>query len=890
MLSIAPILKPSLRYYQELTTEQYKQEGGERPGTWMGRGAQMLDLWVKTAQGFHTQAMDAATFDALADGLHPHTGTPLRAYAGKPRKPESAMSAFDASRKGTKQYKQGWDLTLTAPKDVSILWALGNDKVRRDVELAHRYAVASAVEFMEESAFVSRRGTVGGKAEKVGAVIAAFEHCTSRAQDPLLHTHLLVFNIGVRDDGSTGALRSRDLFVYRRAIDAIYNAALATAIRTQLRVPLEVTLYQPGFVVQNVSERLREGFSRRRQMIEAQLSQWERAGGISAKLAALQTRHRKSHVSQQTLRPQWKLVADALHIDIEALQRPTLPENMPDTAHVAGQVRLQTAATVKLLADAMGLAREPEVIAAVVQRSMLTGIPSAQLRGFIKESLATHPDIAMVHRPGAAFAEFTSRQLIETEKQLLSHAAALADQRARPLVLKAHDIFFPATWKLNEEQAKALAYLTSRESDLRCLDGIAGTGKTTLLKAANKVFTQTGNQVIGLAVAGKATMNLYTGTGIPTVTVASMLQTLQRHESFWSTLKPHPFAKRPVIVVDEASMLGTLDAEVLFRHAKNWHCRLVLVGDRAQLPSVPAGGVFDRLCRTQPCFKMTQVVRQQVRWMRDVVAMAAEGNAVGALSEYAARGLLHVEADKASAIDKMVRRFAEMNGPQRRNTAMLASTNEDVDAINALMQETLKLGFRLGVQYATDRRGRIFYVKDRVIFTENEYRTLNIRNGEQGTIHIIEHGPGELVGGRATLIVRMDAKDPQGNERYVRVPLARFDAIDLGYAMTTHKAQGTTVNSALVLLDARHTSSEHVYVQLSRHTQECELFTDSVTAGEDCHELALAAQKSVRKQLVHDTAPLTQGQREQPALIHPRPRIEADSFQQSQSRAYGQGM
>ncbi len=878
MLSIAPVVKANLRYQQELSVQEYKQEGGERPGYWLGRGAQMLDLWVRTATGRSTRQMDAATFDSLADGVHPATGEPLRAFARTRRAKDANEQGNDLSADTRTRGKIGWDLTLSCPKDVSILWGLGDEPTQRAVEQAHRRAVMAAVEFMESAAFVSRRGTTGSRAEKVGAVIAAFEHGTSRVQDPQLHTHLIVFNVGLRDDGTWGALRSRDFYVYRKAIDAIYMAELATGIRTSLRIPLESSLSRTGFAVQKMGQRLREAFSRRSQMIEAQLVEWEKAGGISAKLAALATRHRKSHVAQETLRKQWRGVADALYLDVERLYTPTLPPLKPDVEYVKAQTRMQVAAAVKMFANAMGVAREPEIIAEVAQRCMLMGVSSATLRGFISESLTTHPDIYMVKRAQAAFPEYTSRQLIETEQQLLKHAAKLASQSRRPLVLQAPNIVFPSTWRLNKEQREALAYITDRASDLKCINGVAGSGKTTLLKAAGKIFSQMNNDVLGLCVTGQAALNLYTGAGIPTRTVAMLLEQIRQYEKQYLPRGPHPFAKSPVLIVDEASLLGSVDAEELFRYAAAWDARVVLVGDTAQLPSIPTGGCFERLCNTHGCKRLKTIVRQKYQWMRDAVTMASEGDVRGAFSAYAERGLLHIAADKEAAIDRMVKRYVSLSGPFNYGTIMLAATNEEVSAINLKTQLAMKKERPLNWLYATDKRGRRFNVEDRVMFAENEYRQLNIRNGELGTILNIEHGPLELVGRHAIVEVQLDTRDLKDNIRTVRVPLDKYESLQLGYAMTTHKAQGTTSPHALVLIDAAHTSREQFYVEISRHKSHCELFTDINSAGEDCCELSDAINRSTRKQLVHDSTNLKVGDTPHPTKVHPVPIIETTTF------------
>ena len=84
----------------------------------------------------------------------------------------------------------GFDLTFGAPKGVSILWGAGDSEVARDVREAHGVAVERALGYLEDAACLARRGRGGQEHVRgEGFVAAAFRHRSSRAGDPLLHTH-----------------------------------------------------------------------------------------------------------------------------------------------------------------------------------------------------------------------------------------------------------------------------------------------------------------------------------------------------------------------------------------------------------------------------------------------------------------------------------------------------------------------------------------------------------------------------------------------------------------------------------------------------------------------------------------------------------------------------
>jgi len=130
------------------------------------------------------------------------------------------------------------DLTFSAPKSVSVLWALGSEDVHSVVMGAHRDAVAAALGFLEERALVARR-QVGGVRSLVatdGLAVAGFVHRTSRAGDPQVHSHCLTVNLTRRVDGRVVALDARPLFVWARAAGSVYQAELQRALTTRLGV------------------------------------------------------------------------------------------------------------------------------------------------------------------------------------------------------------------------------------------------------------------------------------------------------------------------------------------------------------------------------------------------------------------------------------------------------------------------------------------------------------------------------------------------------------------------------------------------------------------------------------------------------------------------------
>ena len=179
-----------------------------RMGLWQGQGPASLGL---------SGAVQAAEFRAVLQGMHPH-----------------ANQAITGSGSGATAHRAGWDCTFSAPKSVSVLWALSDEQTRLTIEKAHESAISAALGYLEAHAAFTRRGHGGIEQEAVkGLISATFKHFTSRAGDPQLHTHCIVMNMAPREDGSFGTIDSKHLYDHKMAAGAIYRMALGTALVQQ---------------------------------------------------------------------------------------------------------------------------------------------------------------------------------------------------------------------------------------------------------------------------------------------------------------------------------------------------------------------------------------------------------------------------------------------------------------------------------------------------------------------------------------------------------------------------------------------------------------------------------------------------------------------------------
>ena len=210
MLSIGKLTVEQSRYYERQVAQgrdDYYSGRGESPGRWTGAGTESLQLGGQ---------VDDDGFMALMDGRDPGTGERLKRVGGR-----SKVAAFD--------------LTFSAPKSVSVLFAIGEPGLAGALVEAHESAVDAALGYLEREACRVRRGR-GGIRHEVGEgfVAAAYRHRMSRAEDPQLHTHVVAANMARGADGRWTALDATPIYQHAKAAGFLYQAHLRAAVRERL--------------------------------------------------------------------------------------------------------------------------------------------------------------------------------------------------------------------------------------------------------------------------------------------------------------------------------------------------------------------------------------------------------------------------------------------------------------------------------------------------------------------------------------------------------------------------------------------------------------------------------------------------------------------------------
>src|SRR5215217_6380648 len=304
MLSVSKLSPGQEAYYERSVAagiDDYYAGRGESPGVWVGRGSAQLELEGVVGEG---------ELGRLIAGEHPHTSARLRSHPPTKQIRVEQIDPATGERglvEKTLGPVAGYDLVFSPPKSVSLLHALGDEQVRHAVNQAHLAAWQAALSYLEEQACVTRRGKNGVIRERgAGFVAAAYQHRTSRAQDPHLHTHVIIANMTRSPDGGWRALDGRPILEhYRLAAGYLYQSQL----RFELSRSLGIEWHQPenGMAeIAGVPDEVVKAFSRRRAQVLNYLERRGSSGFYAAKVAAIETRDRKEPVDLPRLRLEWE--------------------------------------------------------------------------------------------------------------------------------------------------------------------------------------------------------------------------------------------------------------------------------------------------------------------------------------------------------------------------------------------------------------------------------------------------------------------------------------------------------------------------------------------------------------------------------------------------------
>ncbi|SFX29986.1 conjugative relaxase domain-containing protein, TrwC/TraI family [Janthinobacterium lividum] len=828
-----------------------QDEGLGPPPFWTGGGAALLGLSGQ-AEREHVEH--------LAKGFHPISGEALVKGAGD-------------------NHVMGLDMTFSAVKDVSAIFA-GADKETRDALITCLQGSAkSALAYVENNS-TTRHGQGGRVKQQAGATISAcYTHFSSRAGEPQLHIHGFFFNLAKRKNSEEwSALEHRAQFEAKIATGILFRVELASRLRG---LGFEVEPAGPYFTIRGIDQGQRDALSTRSKQIAEYVRECGMLGtdgAVAREIAALNTRAAKAEPSLPDLLESFKEMAAKLGLTPEAIA--SMQTGRGKAGEETGQPEIETPfeidrdAVLAELMESQSCATAQDALALICEKAM--GQWSAEECLAELEQFMAYSNVVQLGRTEHLTEIFTSKATLDLEASISAAVERLsldrAHQVARSIVGHEFDRLeqelkakLGVGVSLDQQRAAALhiACDTGRHA---FVEGWAGTGKTTLLKALGVAYAAAGFNVSGCCQSAAASLNLAREADIPSRTIASLLLSLQKGRM--------KLDSKSILILDEAGMVGSREFGLLQAEAMKAGAKLVSVGDAKQLQPIDAGGIFRALAIRHGKAEISNIQRQRTdfspllnwldargsltkiqiqalgeapeearlqalesicsgdaklarafekwrdrydfEWMRKAVELFATGEARAGLEMLDKRGRLKLVSGHSATVAQLVEAWDQDKAalPQK---AIIAGTRAEVAELNAKARAALVErgivrdadGIEAEIIHRDDTTDiKRFAPGDRIVFTKND-RSLGISNGVAASIAAIERAAAGVM-----LVVELDEPNER-QEKIVRIP-ASFGRFDHAFCLTNHKSQGRTFESAYVLVNPRMADREWSYVAASR--------------------------------------------------------------------------
>lgn len=825
MLSIKVIKAGSEDYYLDLADGDYYLKGGEPPGKWLGSGCGFFGL---------SGTVERDEFKRIFNGFHPRS---------EPGPPDPPLPKALVENAGKKKRRAGFDLTLSAPKSVSVLWSQASPEMRQRIEELHDKAVEDTLSFAEQTVAYSRTGKAGsGQAVAVKLVAANFQHGTSRADDPQLHSHLLVMNVGVDNFDKTRSIESKPIFRNKMLLGAIYRSHLAHSLHREFGFHAERK--GDSFEIQGVPDEVIQKHSTRRKQILARLKEEGKSGAVAAAHATLATREKKKHRPRSELIPEWRKENEELGFTDKTLQALVCPVNVNYDRYINKILKEAFKNIQRRLTHFTAHSFLREVLYVAPEYGVLPDALYEPVHQFLRDS----PEIVTIPMLDGS-TRFAATSVLTQELKMLESLGKLHGREGSRVEDKILNQVLEKNEYLNDEQRDAVRHITQHEHAIRIVQGYAGTGKTTMLRTAVQAWQKAGYNVVGACYTGVAAENLQEEIGVPCDTIHMTLADLEgglidsarrriKHagkqlvraalkKKTYGYQKPQrpDISKKSIVLLDEAGMINTRHMLMLMEWVEENGATLVLTGDAAQLPAVEGGSPFLSLSKRVGYAEMTEIKRQQDDWARAAAIHFAHGEIAEGMALYDKRNLVKVDDDLDDALHRLVKDWADHVWDCPHEARILTPTNDQTHAANQLAQAELikrrvidpsssrtieDIGDKSGPPYVSS-----VHVGDRVMFTATN-RRYKFRNGHSGrVVKFIRMGKTR----RRGLRVKLDSG------RIIEVPLS-FRHIRLGYASTVGKTQGGTFAETFVLLGGGMLNKPMSYVQGTRSRWATHFYTE----------------------------------------------------------------
>ena len=914
-------LKDAKRYFKEhLGVGDYYAEGQTVSGQWFGKGAEDLGLRDITT---------TEQFERLCENKNPQTGQKLtlRQNATRIETGNDGVGHEKANR------RVFYDFPFSPPKSVSIAALVGNDT---RIVTAHEQAVAAALNHLQSFAATRVRKNGECTDRNTGNIVAAvFRHDTSRALDPHLHSHCVVFNATFDSvEQKWKALQNSEMFAAQKFIENVYYHELT---RELVKFGYQIENKSRGdFEIKGVSPELIDKFSKRHKQIDEKTRELlerepdKASGNIAAIRENIAHKERPQKIRDMGLEKLQRLW-DGQMTAAEKTAVQNLTVNPPRMANIPGLAEKSVAWAEEHLFERRSVVNEPDIWRYALEHARGQNVSVAEIQSTTKQ----RGYVRDVNQSG----KVTTPELLEREKKIIGLARD-GMNRFEPLVFP----YRASNPKLDEEQRDAVERIMSSRNFVTLFRGGAGTGKSFTLHEVQHGLENACYMVQVLAPQRQQVIDLEKEQFHNVKTVASFLASRSMPQG-------------SVVIVDEAGQIGGKQMRKLLSLVKENGGRLILSGDTRQHGAVEASDALraiekhsgiepvelTNIRRQNPALAKSFAERRRIVEYRQAVAEARDGYLTKSFERLDKLKAIE-QCTFANQHEKLAARYLELVKDNQSVVVVSQSWNE-IHKVNDAVRDALKReniidGNETVVTAlqpmdwtnAQKRNARSYDSETVLVFNRNAN---NFKAGETAWLKSIEDEKLTVESEGRMVSIPFKQLDKITACRKKELPLSAGDKLQLkasgksadgrklangelvtvkeirpdgrialtdgrvldknfrqfvrGYAITSYASQGKSVNYVLFSDSAAKaaTNNQQWYVTISRGKKGVQIFTT------DKAELRENITRSGDRQLAIDIAPVKNEEKEtqrvavqNAELLRQRIR-ESHRQRQSQSRGIG---
>jgi conjugative relaxase-like TrwC/TraI family protein len=786
------------------------------------------------------------------------------------------------SAAGRTEHRAGVDFVFSDPKSVSIMEHLAGDERIRNVRSA---AIEDVVKHIDDN-YIAYRETVNYEVNVVHAegkgIFSTYEHSTSRENDPNSHTHVLICNMVQRDDGSYRALYNDEIFKNQKEITAVYNASMAKGL-SELGYAIEIKpngLYE----VAGVPKELIDTFSKRTANIkqaEAEFLDNNNVLETNPKIqviATLETRPEKSDLTKGFLLDSWNKQARDIGYPNDKLTSLVTAAFNNKTVH-----DISVNSVIRHVVNDLTSTESTFTNSDLIKHSLALSMGKYNKNDITNEisKNVTGDKLFTEIAPGI----YSTDKMIETEKNILRMLES-GKGKVNPLMSKEEAEKFINSFEnnnknivthgLTKDQRNLFIDVMTSSDQFIVVQGDAGTGKTTIFKAVADACEEKLVTLSGHSKTGKAVEEFVSATGAKGSTVDSFL--LHNSKDSGSSLR----------IIDEASMLGSLQTHSMIDRAVDDNARLILLGDMKQLQAIDAGRAFQDAQEKGDIHvvKLSQGIRQKNTYTIKLAELAKSkykiNDAVNLINE-------NNKLYERTSFDDRRDIILELYKNDSSNSIVVTSTNKEKDVLNSDIRSYLvnnniidSKGFLFNTQapislVGIEKRFSSHYEIENTIHIKKSFngiepgtsgKIINIdlnnntitaaldngsiekidmfKNGDKisGSVdtikefakgdHIMFLKNDKLIGVNNGQPGTINSIDESGiinvsvGKNRINVNLHHYNYVDHAYAITDYKSQGGSYSKVIFSALADRVNLNSFYVAATRAKDDFYLLTDDV--------------------------------------------------------------